>query len=122
MPEMTLRTVGIVRSRLTEPPSPRSAWQAVASEIEVEADLVPALDGIEEFSHIIVLWWMHRLGDTEMPLMFIPAAVPKCRSRGFSPSALRTVRTASASPLSVWLSVVITFSALRDWMPSTARR
>ncbi len=69
---MTLRPIGVVRNGLTEPPSPRSAWRTVVSDIEIDDCLADALDGIEEFSHVIVLWWMHRLGVTEMPLRVHP--------------------------------------------------
>ena len=82
MPEMTSRAIGIVRNGLTEPPSPRSAWRTTASEIEIEDGLADALDGIEEFSHVIVLWWMHRLGETEMPLRVHPGRRPEAPLKG----------------------------------------
>ena len=82
MPEMTLRTIGVVRNGLTEPPSPRSAWRAIVSEIGIDNSLAAALDGIEEFSHVIVLWWMHRLGETEMPLRVHPGRRPEAPLKG----------------------------------------
>jgi tRNA-Thr(GGU) m(6)t(6)A37 methyltransferase TsaA len=82
MPEMTLRMIGVVRNGLTEPPSPRSAWRTVVSGIEIEDGLADALDGIEEFSHLIVLWWMHRLNETEMPLRVHPGRRPEAPLKG----------------------------------------
>lgn len=34
-------------------------WREVESEIVLRSDLSPALDGIEDFSHIVVFWWLH---------------------------------------------------------------
>ena len=82
MSGMTLSTIGIVRNALTEPPSPRSAWQTVVSDIEIEDRLSDALDGIEEFSHVIVLWWMHRLETSDMPLRVHPNRNPEKPLKG----------------------------------------
>ena len=82
MPEMALRTIGVIRNGLTEPPSPRGAWRTMVSEIEIEYGLVDALDGIEEFSHLIVLWWMHRLSETGMPLRVHPDRRPDAPLKG----------------------------------------
>jgi len=57
---------------------PRSAvcdFEGVESEIEILEELSPALDGIEDFSHIIVLYWMHRLEDLSGPLKVHPAGL-----------------------------------------------
>jgi tRNA-Thr(GGU) m(6)t(6)A37 methyltransferase TsaA len=35
-------------------------WEEVAAEIEINAAWIGALDGIEEFSHIWVVWWLDR--------------------------------------------------------------
>lgn len=68
MPEMVLKPIGVVRNGLSEPPEPRSDWEKVVSEIVIESGLNEALDGIEDYSHIIVLFWMHRLIGQETPL------------------------------------------------------
>ena len=47
LPGMTLKAIGVVRKRET------------TSDIVVNDNLTEALDGLEEFSHIIVLYWMH---------------------------------------------------------------
>ena len=38
----------------------REGWKEVISEIVIDASLTEALDNLEEFSHIIVLYWMHQ--------------------------------------------------------------
>ena len=55
---MTLKPIGIVRSEMAQPPQPDEG--EVISEIVVDSSLSEALDGLEEFSHIVVLYWMHR--------------------------------------------------------------
>ena len=76
--EMQLRPVGVVRSRLKEPSlvadSGDLAWRSratrategreVISELVINSDLTGILNGIEGFSHLLVLYWAH-LVDTE---------------------------------------------------------
>jgi len=78
-PAMELRAIGVVTNGIEEPI--RHGWREVVSEITVDSELTEALDGLDEFSHIIVLYWMHRLpkgrqlplkvhpmGNTDLPL------------------------------------------------------
>lgn len=55
-----VRPVGRVRNEVREFMS--EGWDSVVSEIEVEGSLAEALDGIEEFSHLLVLFWLDRVG------------------------------------------------------------
>ncbi|MDY6907496.1 MAG: tRNA (N6-threonylcarbamoyladenosine(37)-N6)-methyltransferase TrmO [Chloroflexota bacterium] len=71
---MVLRPVGIVRNTLKEPSLVAEAgdleWrpevargreaQDALSELVIDRDLEGILDGIEDFSHIMVLYWAHR--------------------------------------------------------------
>lgn len=59
MKELLLRPIGIVRNEVKE--QMRGGWQEVVSEITIEEDLTECLEGLEEFSHIIVVYWMHRV-------------------------------------------------------------
>ncbi len=73
LPAMTLRAIGVVRNEVKDRPAARGDWWSeIVSEIVIDASLTEALDGLEEFSHIIVLWWMHRLTEKEMPLKIHP--------------------------------------------------
>ena len=87
-PEMTLKAIGVVRNGFHEPPTPRSDWEKVTSEIVIDSSLTEALDGIEEFSHIIVLFWIHRLTEKEPPLKQRPMSQKDRPLRGLF--ALRT--------------------------------
>jgi tRNA-Thr(GGU) m(6)t(6)A37 methyltransferase TsaA len=72
---IVLRRVGVVKSPLAEPSLVPEhgdlAWKtrvgraaegrALVSEIWIDESLTGILDGIEEFSHILVLYWAHRV-------------------------------------------------------------
>lgn len=60
LPEINLKAIGIVRSSLKEKTSARLDLKKIMSEIEVDPQFSEALDGLEGFSHVIVLYWMHR--------------------------------------------------------------
>jgi len=65
--EMNLTPIGFVRNSITEPKS--EDWQTITSTIIVNKDLKEALSGIAEFSHIIVIYWMHKLSPSERSTM-----------------------------------------------------
>jgi tRNA-Thr(GGU) m(6)t(6)A37 methyltransferase TsaA len=56
---MNLKAIGTVRNGVRQ--LLRHGWSEVVSDIVIDSNLAEALDGLEEFSHIIVLYWMHRL-------------------------------------------------------------
>jgi len=77
-----LRPIGVVRSRFKDPadlPPPAFApprfFERVTGEIEVFPEFAEALDDIEGFSHIIVLFHFHRSGGAKLK------AVPPGESR-----------------------------------------
>jgi tRNA-Thr(GGU) m(6)t(6)A37 methyltransferase TsaA len=57
-----LRPVGYVRT-LAAPERVKSGWETLTSDIEVLEPFEAGLDGIDGFSHVIVLFWMHGLAD-----------------------------------------------------------
>jgi tRNA-Thr(GGU) m(6)t(6)A37 methyltransferase TsaA len=74
VPPMQLRPVGVVKSQLKEPSlvaesgdlkwqpkEGRREWQTLVSELVIDSDLAGILDGIEDFSHLLVLYWAHRV-------------------------------------------------------------
>lgn len=78
LPEINLKAIGIVRNKIKEPTHEHS--EDVVSEITIDSGLAEALDDLEQFSHIIVLYWIHRShhpspvkvhprGDSERALM-----------------------------------------------------
>jgi len=72
LPPMTLKAIGVVRNEIKERPAGQDWWEELVSEIVIDSSLAEALDGLEDFSHIIVLYWMHRVISTQMPLKIHP--------------------------------------------------
>jgi tRNA-Thr(GGU) m(6)t(6)A37 methyltransferase TsaA len=58
LPSMTLKAIGVVRSEIKRPI--KRKFEDVVSEIVIDRDLTEALDNLDEFSHIIVIYWMHQ--------------------------------------------------------------
>ena len=56
---ITLKPIGVVRNAVKDPG--KHDWHAVESEILINADLTKALDKIDEYSHLVVLYWMHKI-------------------------------------------------------------
>lgn len=49
--------VGVVRSPVTEPVD--EGWGPVVSEVHMDREYAPGLQGLEEFSHAVVVMWLH---------------------------------------------------------------
>ncbi|MGD0765026.1 MAG: tRNA (N6-threonylcarbamoyladenosine(37)-N6)-methyltransferase TrmO [Dehalococcoidia bacterium] len=58
-----LKPIGIVRNRVREPRM--EGWEDVSSDVIVRKDLQNALDGLEGYSHVVVLFFLHRVSDDE---------------------------------------------------------
>jgi tRNA-Thr(GGU) m(6)t(6)A37 methyltransferase TsaA len=55
--------IGVVYNDIKEPA--REEWGSVVSEVVLDESLSEGLDGIQEFSHILILYWMHRAAEVE---------------------------------------------------------
>jgi len=60
---VALKAIGIVRNRVQEPRM--EGWDEVPSDIIVKKELTGALDGLEGYSHVLVLFYLHRVSDEE---------------------------------------------------------
>ena len=58
LPEITLKAIGIVRSEIKEPARKKAG--DIISEIVIDEALTESLDNLDEFSHIIVIYWIHK--------------------------------------------------------------
>ena len=65
--EMNLIPIGLVKNNITEPK--RESWESVISEIIINEDSKEARSRIEEFSHIIVICWMHKVSQSQRSIM-----------------------------------------------------
>ena len=65
-----MRPIGFVR-RTSSNEDTRD--RSLVSEIVLIGALAPALDGIEEWSHIYVIYWLDRVSHTEEPVLHFPS-------------------------------------------------
>ncbi len=72
IPPITLKPIGFVRNEIKEASPTGGDWGEIVSEIVIDSRLTEALEGLEEFSHIVVLYWMHRVAEVELPLKVHP--------------------------------------------------
>ncbi len=66
LPAISLKPIGIVRNEVKRPILEHD-WGKVVSDIVVHPSLTEALDNLDEFSHLTVLYWMHRLRPGQPP-------------------------------------------------------
>ena len=65
--EINLTPIGFVRNSIKEPGI--EDWRTVTSEVIIEENLKEALSRIDEFSHIIVIYWMHKLPPSQRAII-----------------------------------------------------
>ncbi len=61
--KLDIRPVGWVRNEVKE--LKQTAWEEVVSKIEIEPEFQDCLEGIEGYSHIVVLFYFHKLSARE---------------------------------------------------------
>jgi tRNA-Thr(GGU) m(6)t(6)A37 methyltransferase TsaA len=84
--------------------TPNDSWEEAESEIEIDAAWADALDGIEEFSHVWVVWWLdesenppdalrvHPQRRQDLPLVGLFATRSPQRPNPIALTAVRLVR------------------------------
>jgi len=69
--EKAVKPIGWVRNEINAPM--RDGWENVVSDIELDPGLAPATDGLAEFSHVIIVFWIHQVSEwTGEPLKIHP--------------------------------------------------
>ena len=56
---IVIKPIGVVRNNIKEPL--KHGWRKVISELILDTALGEATEGLEEFSHLIVVFWMHKV-------------------------------------------------------------
>ena len=64
--ETRCQPIGWVRNSIEEPIM--YGWEEVVSDILIKEELSEALDGLEGYSHVMVLFWMHYVGQDKRSL------------------------------------------------------
>lgn len=100
---MSVEVIGVVRSPVTE--GVDEGWGSVVSEIQLDDRYAPGLAGLDEFSHLIVVFYMHKStfdegahlkrkpqGRQDMPLIGIFAQRAKHRPNPIGVTAVELLR------------------------------
>ena len=97
MKEICFRPIGVVKNDEKEPRF--GSFSSVVSEIVVDEKFTDALNGIENYSHVIIVYWMDKVkdyvithrpqGNPDVPVVGIFAC--RCPQRP-NPIAMTTVR------------------------------
>jgi tRNA-Thr(GGU) m(6)t(6)A37 methyltransferase TsaA len=67
---ISYNAIGVVRNRIRDYRT--EGWETARSDIFLSPDLEPALEGIDGFSHLIVVFHMHRIGSEHRPILRLP--------------------------------------------------
>lgn len=72
------KAIGIVRNKIKQPPGSGYAWEDIVSDIVIDNSLTEALDNLDEFSHIIVLYYFNQLpSDGQVTIKIHPMGKPE---------------------------------------------
>jgi tRNA-Thr(GGU) m(6)t(6)A37 methyltransferase TsaA len=77
---VSVRPIGVVRNGVKEPRM--DGWPAVRSDIILREDLADALDGIEGYSHVIVVFAFDRVPESEQRPRVRPRGDPSLPEEG----------------------------------------
>ncbi|HEY3815692.1 MAG TPA: tRNA (N6-threonylcarbamoyladenosine(37)-N6)-methyltransferase TrmO [Polyangiaceae bacterium] len=107
MAGLPARAIGVVKCSVAEPRD--DDWGGVVSEVHFDPELAPGLVGLEQFSHALVVFWMHRSsfdaaadlvrrprGRQDMPELGIFAQRAKHRPNPIGITAVRVVARSGA--------------------------
>ncbi|HLZ73243.1 MAG TPA: tRNA (N6-threonylcarbamoyladenosine(37)-N6)-methyltransferase TrmO [Dehalococcoidia bacterium] len=79
-PALQLRPIGVVRNGVTRPRP--DGWQAVESRLVIMTEHAAGLCGIEGFSHLIVLTWLHLALDAREAVAIQPGGAARLPPTG----------------------------------------
>lgn len=72
LPKMLVKPVGFVINNIKRKQVPGYDWWGVVSRIKVDDKFSEALEGLEGYSHIIVIYWLHQADAARMTLKVHP--------------------------------------------------
>ncbi len=70
--QMLIRPIGFVSCKIKSKPGPEHDWHGVVSQIEVYNKLSQALENLEKYSHIIIIYWLHQTDAARISLKVHP--------------------------------------------------
>jgi tRNA-Thr(GGU) m(6)t(6)A37 methyltransferase TsaA len=112
LPIMFVKPIGFVSNDIKSRPEPGYDWRGVVSQVKVDNEFSQALAGLEEYSHIIVIYWLHQAdtarislkvhprGDKKLPLVGLFASRSPYRP---NPVGLKVVRLLRRQDNILWV-------------------
>ena len=96
--DLVLEPIGHVENDIQ--PGERVTWEGIDSRIVLREEWVVGLEGLEEFSHIVVIFWLDSPGENETPLKVHPQGKEELPLVGLfaTRTPLRSMRTLSYTP------------------------
>lgn len=77
---VSLRPIGVVRNNVATPRP--DGWEGLRSDILVREELEPALDGIDAYSHVIVVFAFDKVPEAEQKLRMDARSDPRIPEQG----------------------------------------
>jgi len=69
---MFLKPIGFISSNIKNKAEPEHDWSGAISRIKVYKKFNRALDGLEKYPHIIVIYWLHQADNKKVALKVHP--------------------------------------------------
>lgn len=61
--QIVIKPIGVVRNSITD--KAYNGWKDTCSDIVLEEEYIPALEGLADFSHIIIMFWLSKVSTEE---------------------------------------------------------
>ena len=74
-----IKPIGLVRRALCDEDVKD---RGIVSRVVLDEDLAPALDGIAEFSHVFVIYWLHQVERAKEPVLHHPGSLGEAQPVG----------------------------------------
>ena len=82
---MQLKPIGYIKSPVKQPRF--GGWQELMTEIVVDANHSDGLEGIDEYSHLIILYWLDKVDKVKLKMR--PQGKRTCQRWVYSPAVVR---------------------------------
>ena len=63
---MQLKSIGYIKSSVKQPKF--GGWQELITEIVVDPNYIDGLEGIDEYSHLIILYWLDKVDKVKLKM------------------------------------------------------
>ncbi|HHT9109416.1 MAG TPA: tRNA (N6-threonylcarbamoyladenosine(37)-N6)-methyltransferase TrmO, partial [Candidatus Wunengus sp. YC64] len=63
---MQLKSIGYIKSSIKQPKF--GGWQELITEIVIDPNYIDGLEGIDEYSHLIILYWLDKVDKVKLKM------------------------------------------------------